>query len=153
MALGGIGWHFHPQHWGQGYATEAARAVLHHAFVDQGLSVVNAVAFDGNEAPASLHLTDAAHHDEHHGGHHMAEDVHSDIDLPLADQPLTKPSKLFQDLTLFLFAALCLAFLSLEREHLAPGRIRLRFAPALQRRLPPLRGPPRRGRERPAQVV
>jgi RimJ/RimL family protein N-acetyltransferase len=45
-----IGWHFHPQHWGQGYATEAARAVLHHAFADQGLSVVNALAFDGNEA-------------------------------------------------------------------------------------------------------
>ena len=45
-----IGWHFHPHHWGHGYATEAARRVLHHAFADQGLSVVNALAFDGNEA-------------------------------------------------------------------------------------------------------
>lgn len=45
-----IGWHFHPQHWGRGYATEAARAVLHYAFAHQGLQVVNALAFDGNDA-------------------------------------------------------------------------------------------------------
>ena len=44
-----IGWHVHPDHWGQGYATEAASVVLTHAFDDLGLPVVNAVAFAGNE--------------------------------------------------------------------------------------------------------
>ena len=45
-----IGWHFHPDHWGHGYATEAARAVLGHAFNDLGLPVVNAIAYAGNKA-------------------------------------------------------------------------------------------------------
>ena len=40
-----IGWHFHPHHWGNGYATEAARAVLDHAFDDLELPVVNAIAY------------------------------------------------------------------------------------------------------------
>ena len=45
-----IGWHFHPDFWGRGYATEAAGAVLNHAFCNLRLDVVNAVAFEGNEA-------------------------------------------------------------------------------------------------------
>jgi RimJ/RimL family protein N-acetyltransferase len=49
-----IGWHFHPRHWGQGYATEAAHAVLGHAFNELELPVVNAVAFEGNEASFSV---------------------------------------------------------------------------------------------------
>jgi len=44
-----IGWHFHPDHWGNGYATEAAHTVLDHAFDDLELPIVNAVAFEGNE--------------------------------------------------------------------------------------------------------
>ena len=49
-----IGWHFHPHHWGNGYATEAARAVLDHAFDDLELPVVNAIAYAGNEASFSV---------------------------------------------------------------------------------------------------
>ena len=49
-----IGWHFHPDHWGNGYATEAARAVLAHAVDDLELPVVNAVAYEGNTASFSV---------------------------------------------------------------------------------------------------
>lgn len=37
-----IGWHLHPDAWGQGYASEAARAVLAHGF-EGGLEEINAV--------------------------------------------------------------------------------------------------------------
>jgi len=44
-----IGWHFHPDHWGHGYATEAAFAVLEHAFAG-GLEKVVAVTSPENQA-------------------------------------------------------------------------------------------------------
>jgi RimJ/RimL family protein N-acetyltransferase len=44
-----IGWHFHPDAWGHGYATEAARAVLGHAF-DSGIDRVVAVTYPDNVA-------------------------------------------------------------------------------------------------------
>ena len=44
-----VGWHFHPDHWGNGYATEAAAALLEHAFGTLGLVEVNAIAYSGNE--------------------------------------------------------------------------------------------------------
>ena len=44
-----IGWHFHPDRWGQGYATEAGAAVLAHAF-DAGLPRVVAVTNPANTA-------------------------------------------------------------------------------------------------------
>lgn len=48
-----IGWHFHPDHWGNGYATEAAGAVLEHAFA-AGLPHVVAVTNTANEASQSV---------------------------------------------------------------------------------------------------
>ena len=42
-----IGWHLHPDSWGHGYATEAARAVLEHAFA-AGLPEVIAVSHTDN---------------------------------------------------------------------------------------------------------
>jgi RimJ/RimL family protein N-acetyltransferase len=43
-----VGWHLHPDSWGRGYATEAARAVVDRAF-DAGLLEVYAVVRPGNE--------------------------------------------------------------------------------------------------------
>ena len=44
-----IGWHFHPDYWGHGYASEAAAAVLAYAF-DSGLRKVVAVTAPANTA-------------------------------------------------------------------------------------------------------
>ena len=44
-----IGWHFHPDAWGHGYATEAARTVLEHGFAS-GLDRVVAVTYPDNVA-------------------------------------------------------------------------------------------------------
>lgn len=48
-----IGWHFHPDHWGNGYATEAAAAVLAHAF-SSGLTQVVAVTNPANESSQAV---------------------------------------------------------------------------------------------------
>ena len=44
-----IGWHFHPDFWGRGYASEAATVILGHAF-DRGLDEVVAVTNPSNTA-------------------------------------------------------------------------------------------------------
>ncbi|MCA0145554.1 GNAT family N-acetyltransferase [Blastococcus sp. LR1] len=43
-----VGWHLHPDSWGHGYATEAARAVINRAF-GLGLPEVYAVVRPGND--------------------------------------------------------------------------------------------------------
>ncbi|KAJ1683018.1 hypothetical protein LUZ63_021768 [Rhynchospora breviuscula] len=43
-----IGWHLHPDSWGHGYATEAARAVLEHGFAG-GLRTIWATTHLANE--------------------------------------------------------------------------------------------------------
>lgn len=48
-----IGWHFHPHVWGRGYATEAAAAVLAHAFA-RGLDRVVAVTHADNAASQAV---------------------------------------------------------------------------------------------------
>ncbi len=50
-----IGWHFHPDHWGHGYATEAAAAVLSYAFAS-GLERVVAVTAPANKASQNVCL-------------------------------------------------------------------------------------------------
>jgi RimJ/RimL family protein N-acetyltransferase len=42
-----IGWHLHPDSWGHGYASEAARAVLAHGF-EAGLPEITAVSHTDN---------------------------------------------------------------------------------------------------------
>ncbi|MGO4535735.1 GNAT family N-acetyltransferase [Leifsonia sp. 2MCAF36] len=48
-----IGWHLHPDAWGNGYASEAGRAVLHHAFTS-GLKHVYAVTYKDNVASQAV---------------------------------------------------------------------------------------------------
>ncbi|MBV9173293.1 MAG: GNAT family N-acetyltransferase, partial [Chloroflexi bacterium] len=44
-----VGWHLHPDHWGHGYATEAARGAIQRAF-EGGLAEVLALVEAENEA-------------------------------------------------------------------------------------------------------
>ena len=44
-----VGWNLHPDQWGHGYATEAARALLEHGFGTLGLAEIHAVAYAGND--------------------------------------------------------------------------------------------------------
>jgi RimJ/RimL family protein N-acetyltransferase len=48
-----VGWHLHPDSWGHGYATEAARAVIERGF-GLGLPEVYAVVRPGNEASMAV---------------------------------------------------------------------------------------------------
>lgn len=48
-----VGWHLHPDSWGQGYATEAARAVVDRGF-GAGVPEVYAVVRPGNEASMAV---------------------------------------------------------------------------------------------------
>ena len=48
-----VGWHLHPECWGHGYATEAARAVIDRGF-DTGLPEVYAVVKPGNTASLAV---------------------------------------------------------------------------------------------------
>jgi RimJ/RimL family protein N-acetyltransferase len=48
-----VGWHLHPDSWGQGYATEAARAVIERGFA-AGVPEVYAVVRPGNEASMAV---------------------------------------------------------------------------------------------------
>lgn len=48
-----VGWHLHPDSWGHGYATEAARAVIDRGFL-AGLPEVYAVVRPGNAASVAV---------------------------------------------------------------------------------------------------
>jgi RimJ/RimL family protein N-acetyltransferase len=48
-----VGWHLHPDSWGHGYATEAARAAIQRGF-EAGLPEVYAVVRPGNEASLAV---------------------------------------------------------------------------------------------------
>ncbi len=48
-----VGWHLHPEHWGQGYATEAATGALDRGWA-AGLGEVFAVVYPGNDASVAV---------------------------------------------------------------------------------------------------
>ncbi len=49
-----IGWRLLPEHWGKGYATEAATALLRHGFTDLGLQKIVAFAVPANIASVNV---------------------------------------------------------------------------------------------------
>jgi RimJ/RimL family protein N-acetyltransferase len=49
---GFVGYTFHPDHWGRGYATEAAEALVRHLFVDCGVSRIEST-LDPNNLPSA----------------------------------------------------------------------------------------------------
>lgn len=49
-----IGWHFHPDSWGKGLASEGGRALLRHAFAAGGLDEVFAVTHLDNRASMAV---------------------------------------------------------------------------------------------------
>jgi ribosomal-protein-alanine N-acetyltransferase len=68
-----IGWHFRPESWGHGYATEAARAVLQVGFATLGLPTIYAVTLPENERSIRvmqrLHFTDLGSSQDYYGGY------------------------------------------------------------------------------------
>jgi RimJ/RimL family protein N-acetyltransferase len=48
-----VGWHFHPDSWGLGYATEAARGAIARGFA-AGLSEIYAVVYPGNDPSVAV---------------------------------------------------------------------------------------------------
>ncbi|MCM0675069.1 GNAT family N-acetyltransferase [Micromonospora phytophila] len=69
-----VGWHLHPDSWGHGYATEAARAVVAREFAT-GTRVVHAVVFPGNEASMAvcprLGMTHVGRRSDWYGGEEL----------------------------------------------------------------------------------
>lgn len=68
-----IGWHFRPESWGHGYATEAAYAVLKMGFTTLDLPAVYAVALLENNRSMRvmrrLNMTDLGVSHDFYGGH------------------------------------------------------------------------------------
>lgn len=65
-----IGWHLHPDSWGQGYATEAARAVLEHGFAagfEEILAVTNLDNFRSQAVCRRLGMEHRGRTDRYYG--------------------------------------------------------------------------------------
>jgi len=68
-----IGWHFRPESWGHGYATEAASAVMTAGFERLHLPAIYAVTLLDNDrsirVTQRLNMTDLGISDDYYGGH------------------------------------------------------------------------------------
>jgi RimJ/RimL family protein N-acetyltransferase len=60
-----IGWRLSPNHWGQGFATEGAKAVLHYAFRELKIPEIVSFTSAGN-AKSICSSLDTAQNDQHH---------------------------------------------------------------------------------------
>lgn len=76
-----IGWSLAEAYWGKGLATEAARAVLRHGFLELGLATIHSQTSDSNRA--STRLMDRL------GVERRIELDYVDPDYPPADNPTT----------------------------------------------------------------
>lgn len=79
-----VGWHLHPDSWGQGYATEGGRAMVTHAFAE-GAPRVHAVVRPGNLRSMSVCRRLGM---EHHGRttrYYGTEVEHFTLDAPAAE--------------------------------------------------------------------
>ncbi|NJL88310.1 MAG: GNAT family N-acetyltransferase [Leptolyngbyaceae cyanobacterium SM1_1_3] len=67
-----IGWHFCPASWGQGFATEAARAIVNYGFEQLGLDILYAVTLPDNHPSIKvmqrLGMTPLGITQHYHGG-------------------------------------------------------------------------------------
>jgi len=73
-----VGWRLGRQHWGNGYATEAGRAVVGHAFEDLGLNRVYAFCFSRNMASRRVLEKIGMTHEGTRRGHSFKWDEHLD---------------------------------------------------------------------------
>lgn len=68
-----IGWHFRPESWGHGYATEAAHAVMQAGFKTLNLPAIYAVTLPENDRSVRvtqrLNMTDLGLSRDYYGGH------------------------------------------------------------------------------------
>jgi RimJ/RimL family protein N-acetyltransferase len=76
-----VGWHLHPDAWGQGYATEAARAVVAHAFAT-GARRVHAVVRPGNERSLAVCRRLGMEHHGRTSRYYGIEAEHFTLDAP-----------------------------------------------------------------------
>lgn len=96
------------------------------------------LCFDGSEPPASLHFSDAGHHDDHH-----ADEAHDDVDVSLIAEAAAKLGKLSLDLPLLVTASLILFGLWLAAQRPPSPYRGPRAASDPYSLRPPVRGPPR----------
>jgi RimJ/RimL family protein N-acetyltransferase len=59
-----IGWRLSSKHWGQGYATEAAKAVLHYAFTELDLNEIISFTVAANSKSCRVMEKIGLHHSE-----------------------------------------------------------------------------------------
>jgi RimJ/RimL family protein N-acetyltransferase len=81
-----VGWHLHPDAWGHGYATEAARAVVAQAFAD-GAPRVHAVVRPGNVRSMAVCQRLGMEHHGRTSRYYGMEVEHFTLDAPEPDRP------------------------------------------------------------------
>ena len=81
-----VGYFLHPDHWGQGIATEAARAAVQHAFETTDVASLASGVFHGNDA--SFRVLDKLGFEKTSENHHFCRARGQD--MPHSDLTLTR---------------------------------------------------------------
>jgi len=80
-----VGWHLHPDSWGNGYATEAARALVARAFAD-GAPRVHAVVRPGNLRSMAVCERLGMEHHGRTNRYYGIETEHFTVEAPSSDE-------------------------------------------------------------------